>query len=81
MKIHALAIEGRKTGDWLWCYHCERVYQAGEYREVSQYGEALQMCPYPGCDGDTVLDAREWDDWFKTHYSEIPERGVVYPEF
>jgi hypothetical protein len=40
----------------------------------------LQMCPYPGCGGDTVFDAFEWE-WLRSYhpeYPEIPEDGVVY---
>ena len=48
----------RPDGIWLWCLHCERCYKAGEYREI----DGLQYCPYPECDGTTVLDGWVWDD-------------------
>jgi len=44
-------------------------------------GSTFQMCPYPDCDGDAVLDAFEWE-WVRSYYSEypeVPEYGRVYP--
>lgn len=44
-------------------------------------GSILQMCPYPDCDGDTVIDAFEWE-WLRNYhpeYPEVPEFGCVYP--
>lgn len=75
--------KSEQRSDYLWCLHCERAYKYGEYREVEQYGEILQMCPYEGCDGDTVLDA--WD-WAKIRdanptYPGTPEKGKVYPQY
>lgn len=58
-----------QVGDWVWCLHCERCYQVGEYRLDDEF----QMCPYPDCDGSTVLDAHPW--WGEG----VPERGKVYP--
>lgn len=55
-EVHALFILGRKIGDWVWCLHCQRCYKIGEYRLIGD----LQMCPYEGCGGDTVLDAIPW---------------------
>jgi len=68
---------GTKEGIWLWCLHCERCYKAGEYREI----EDLQMCPYPDCSGDTVMDAWTWKSIRAHHrdYPVEPERGKVYP--
>jgi hypothetical protein len=65
-------------GTWLWCLHCERCYQAGEYRETY---EGLQMCPYDDCDGSTVLDGWRWSRIRREHpdYPKIPERSKVYP--
>ena len=76
-RIHVLEVkEGIKEGDWLWCLHCERVYKAGEYREIN----GLQMCPYEGCNGDTVLDAWSWSNLKETHpnFPELPIRGKIY---
>lgn len=44
-------------------------------------GNRLQMCPYSDCDGDTVLDAWNWEDIRNRHpeYPEVPEYGCVYP--
>lgn len=44
-------------------------------------GSMLQVCPYPDCDGDTVLDAFEWE-WLRSYHPEypaVPEWGTVYP--
>ena len=69
----------RKSSDPLivWCLHCERTYQQGESRRVN----GLQMCPYPGCDGDTVLDQWKWSRIRKENpsYPEKPVRGETYP--
>lgn len=69
-------------GTTMWCMHCERTYPYGEYRTViMDMEEMLQMCPYEDCEGDAVMDAKEWD-WVKEmhpDYPEVPEKGVVYP--
>jgi hypothetical protein len=76
-KSHYSTTFGRSDGIWLWCLHCERAYKAGEYRQV----EELQMCPYPNCDGTTVLDGWTWDAIREHHpdYPKEPERDKVYP--
>jgi len=68
--------EGWKVGDWVWCLHCSRCYQVGEFRKI----RGLQYCPYPDCDGDTVLDAYHWQDIrkFNPNYPEIPEKSKIY---
>ena len=64
--------EGYKIGDWVWCLHCQRYYQIGEFRQVKD----LQYCPYPDCDGDAVFDVQgKWTD------EGEPERGKVYPMY
>lgn len=76
--IHVVEVkEGIKKGDWLWCFHCERVYKAGEYHETDD----LQMCPYSGCDGSTVLDAWKWEGLREGHpeYPQVPIRETLYP--
>ena len=85
-KVDALEIEGRRLGEWVICIHCERCYQVGEFRkrrlQLSTLRRViLQMCPYDGCSGDTVLDADPWGDGRGRHpeYEEVPERGRVYP--
>ena len=52
-------------------------YVRGEYRPVGD----LQMCPYAGCDGDTVVDAWDWEAIREGHsdYPENPVEGTVYP--
>ena len=66
-----------RRSDFLWCLHCERTYTRGEYRNV----EGLQMCPYPDCDGDTVIDAWDWEEFRDGNpdYAAIPEKGKQYP--
>jgi hypothetical protein len=68
---------GRPDGIWLWCLHCERCYRAGEYREI----DGLQYCPYPDCDGTTVMDGWTWGNIIRHHpeYPKEPEREKVYP--
>jgi hypothetical protein len=60
----------------VWCLHCERAYQKGERRLMG----GLDMCPYPGCDGDAVIDQWKWSRIREVNprYPEVPERGVVY---
>ena len=76
---HITEIKGIPEGEWTWCLHCERCYKAGEYRLIDD----LQMCPYPDCDGDTVLDSWEWEQIKSAHsdYPEIPERDTVYAQY
>ena len=68
-------------GTYMYCIHCERTYKHGEHRIRTNLKEYLQMCPYEDCDGDTVMDSKEWET-VRGHYKdypEIPERGTVYP--
>lgn len=60
----------------VWCLHCERTYQQGEDRRL----RGLSMCPYPDCDGDTVIDQWRWSRIRRENpnYPQVPERGVVY---
>lgn len=78
---------GLRLGDWVWCLHCERAFQYGEYREepadsiLRRYGlDRLQLCPYDDCDG-SPLDLRPWGEVRKTNleYPVIPDREKVYP--
>jgi sarcosine oxidase delta subunit len=68
---------GTPKGAWVLCVHCERCYQVGEFRVMGE----LQMCPYPDCDGDAVMDAWRWSHVRENHkgYQRIPVRGVAYP--
>ena len=61
---------------FLWCFHCGRAYRWGEYREIG----GLQMCPYMGCNGDTVMDGWRWDEVRegKPRYPKKPKLGHVY---
>ena len=69
---------GRKSGDWVWCLHCERCYKVGEYK--MGLSDGLEYCPYDDCDGDTLLDSWSWEKIREGHpeYPEIPERVKVY---
>jgi len=69
---------GRKEGDWIWCLHCERCYQVGEFKANA---DLLELCPYLDCSGDTVMDSWPWARIRDIHpeYPEIPEKDVVYP--
>ncbi len=68
---------GLARGTWIWCLHCERCYQVGEYRQVGDW----QLCPYADCDGDTVLDSVVWEQRRQYHpdYPVTPERDRPYP--
>lgn len=70
-----------KSSGTLWCLHCERTYQEGEYRNENIGGDIHQMCPYEDCDGDTVVDAWDWESLLDKHpeYPKIPEKGNKYP--
>jgi hypothetical protein len=66
-----------RRSDFLWCLHCERTYNRGNYRKVGD----LQMCPYPDCDGSTVMDGWDWEEVRDEHsdYPVVPKDGVRYP--
>jgi hypothetical protein len=79
---------GIALGDWVWCLHCQRVYQYGEYRTVpggfarngiGVYELELQLCPYADCDG-SPLDLWMWDQVqsYNRGYPVEPARGVEY---
>ena len=59
-----------------WCQHCERAYKKGFFRLI----KGLQMCPYKGCDGDAVIDARCWSFIQDIHQGspKTPKVGEVY---
>jgi hypothetical protein len=78
-KCHRTEMFGTPKGTWVWCLHCERCYQVGEYRVV----KGLQMCPYPDCDGDAVMDPWKWKKIREGNpdYPEIPERDRIYPMY
>ena len=64
--------------DFLWCIHCERAYQHGDFRRAG----GRQLCPYVSCAGAEVF---AWD-WEKVRsanpdYPAEPVAGVVYPLF
>lgn len=72
------AFERARQADFLWCIHCERAYQYGEFRRSG----TRQLCPYVSCAGAEVF---AWD-WEKVRaanpdYPAEPSPGVVYPLF
>ena len=63
--------------NYLFCLHCERTYERGKYRHIG----GLQLCPYLNCDGDTVVDALDWE-LIRDHHPDYPANpafGKVYP--
>jgi hypothetical protein len=70
---------GKDRSKYFWCLHCERAYERTQFRLVGK----LQMCPYAGCSGDTVMDAWEWDEIRRFHaaYPKVPRHGVHYPMY
>ena len=74
MSADTAAIDAKSA---VWCLHCERAYDVGEFRRI----DGLRLCPYQDCDGDAVLD--QWD-WARirhenSQYPASPMRGVFYP--
>jgi len=56
----------KEEGDWVWCASCRRAYEAGWYRPKG----SKQMCPYPDCPGDAVLDPMAYRLDEKPEYGE-----------
>ena len=72
------ALRLNREPDFLWCIHCERAYQYGDFRRAG----GRQLCPYVSCLGAEVF---AWD-WEKVKsanpdYPSEPSPGVVYPLF
>jgi hypothetical protein len=72
------ALGRAREPDFLWCIHCERAYQHGDFRRVGD----RQLCPYVSCAGAEIF---AWD-WEKVRsanpdYPATPTPGVVYPLF
>ena len=72
------ALHRSREPDFLWCIHCERAYQFGDFRRAGE----RQLCPYVNCAGSEVF---AWD-WQKVRsanpdYPDEPHPGVVYPLF
>lgn len=77
--VHTVnALRRSREPDFLWCIHCERAYQFGDFRRAG----SRQLCPYISCSGAEVF---AWD-WEKVRsanpaYPREPHPGVVYPLF
>ena len=61
----------RPKGKYMWCSHCERTYEYGQFRverwkpftvDHIRYEPEFEMCPCEDCNGDAVLDAKDWED-------------------
>jgi len=73
-------------GQMMWCLHCERVYPYGWHRVKIEHKRPMaepmefHYCPYEGCDGDVVIDAKPWE-WARQGkgYPEDPDLGKRYP--
>src|SRR5918994_4481851 len=67
-----------KQPDFMWCIHCERAYQFGDFRRAG----SRQLCPYVSCVGASVF---AWDlnkvRAANPGYPAEPSQGVVYPLF
>jgi hypothetical protein len=57
----------KEEGDWVWCASCRKAYEVGWYRPKG----SKQMCPYPDCSGDAVLDPMEYRLNGEPEYGEI----------
>jgi len=55
--------------------------QGESEEDIAVMLEPLQMCPYPDCNGDSVIDAWNWEQILAKHsdYPKVPVAGVVYP--
>ncbi len=73
------AFDEEARSPYLWCLHCERTYERGKWRTEDGY----QMCPYVGCSGDAVTNAKDWATMRDNHpeYPEVPEFGKRYPAY
>lgn len=67
-----------KNPDFLWCIHCERVYQYGDFRRAGNQ----DLCPYANCHGAEVF-AWDWEQVRQANpdYPDQPVPGVTYPLF
>jgi hypothetical protein len=66
MNVGKLAIVGVgnniDTEDWMWCLHCEKIFQAKEMKADGSGG--TQACPH--CEAWGIgLDVYDWDSWCK----------------
>lgn len=83
MTHRQLVFDEKIDSPYLWCLHCERTYNRGEYRIIKIHGEEYQMCPYEGCDGDTIGDGWSWTQIQINNpfYPSIPIRNIYYPMY
>ncbi len=70
----------------VWCLHCERAYEDGDFRlwkdpNGYEWTKPLRLCPYEGCNGGVFIDGWDWDTvrGYNGGYPEVPERDLVYP--
>jgi hypothetical protein len=60
----------------LWCSRCTRAFPNGTYRQVG----SVRHCPYAGCSGHAIVDARDWAIVRNAHadYPGTPQPGTKY---
>jgi hypothetical protein len=57
------------------------VMSCGGSEAIAMLDDYMQLCPYPDCDGDAVMDSQPWE-WVRGNhpeYPEVPIAGVEYP--
>ena len=62
---------------YLWCSSCERAYHSNDTRVKN----GMEVCAYEDCDGDTILEAKDWGAVRNSRYPlfpEIPQTGQFY---
>ena len=71
-----MSMDREGTSDYVWCLHCERTYTRAE-------ADKLDWCPYDDCDGDTFMDAWDWDRVrdIDARYPVVPVRGKTYSQY
>jgi hypothetical protein len=65
-----------RHAEYLWCSRCTRAFPTGAYRQVG----SVRRCPYNGCSGHSILDARDWVAVRSSHadYPSAPQPGTEY---
>lgn len=71
--------ELHENREWVWCLHCECVYQWGDFKRENDAG--VKCCPIGECDAGVFLDSWAWSHILEAHadYPVVPEYGAHYP--
>jgi len=59
----------------------QAVMECGDQEAIDMLQDCMQLCPYPDCNGDAVMDSMTWE-WLREYhpeYPEVPQPGVMYP--